>query len=284
MPLLEVGVGPLRRRWVSLPFTDRCAPLAARDSVRQELVRELDQARHELDVRSIEVRDHLEGADWSSHAGHWHELELAPDPDEVYGGFDSSRVKRKIRRAARDGLMVERGRSPEDLIDLFYGLHVDTRRRLGVPVQPRLFFVLLWERMLAQGLGFVLTARLDGTPVASAVFLESNRRLTYKFSASDRRYGNVPGTHAVMWRAIQDGCGAGARVLDLGRTEAGNEGLRTFKVGWGGVEEPLTYTVLASSPPSPKPNVAHRLLKPVLRRSPTVVARAIGSVAYRYTA
>jgi CelD/BcsL family acetyltransferase involved in cellulose biosynthesis len=284
MPVLEIGGRSGRRRWVSLPFTDRCHPLTSNPEGQRGFARQLGEARRELGMRSIEIRDHLEGADWVDGQGHWHEIMLAADPDEVYERFDASRVKRKLRKAAREGLQVERGQTREDLVELFYGLHLDTRRRLGVPVQPRRFFELLWERMLAAGLGFLITARLDGNPVASAVFLSANGRVTYKFSAFDRRYGNLPGTHAVLWQAIQDSCEEGARVLDLGRTETGNEGLRTFKLGWGGNEQPLVYSLFAPAPPSGRLQAAHGLLKPVIRRSPTIVARAIGSVAYRYTA
>jgi CelD/BcsL family acetyltransferase involved in cellulose biosynthesis len=282
MPVIEVGAR--HRRWASLPFTDRCAPLATRPSARSEFARQLEKARTDLGLRSIEVRDRLEGTGWSSDQGYSHEVELGPDPEQVYARFDSSRVKRKIRRAAREHLQVERGQSQKDLLEVFYRLHVETRRRLGVPVQPRSFFELLSERILARDLGFVLTARLEGTPVASAVFLAYNGRVTYKFSASDDRYGNVPGTHAVVWQAIQDSCAAGARVFDFGRTEIGNDGLRAFKLSWGADERPLAYTVLASSPPSSRLEVAQRLLKPVIRHSPTAFGRAIGALGYRYTA
>lgn len=284
MPLLEIGRQSRRRRWVSLPFTDRCHPLTAGAAAQQTFASQLNEARRELGVNSVEIRDQLDGADWAEHQGYWHEIGLTPDSDEVYARFDASRVKRKIRKAARDGLLVERGRSREDLVERFYGLHVDTRRRLGVPVQPRRFFELLWERMLAKGLGFVLTAHLQGNPVASAVFLSSHGRITYKFSASDRRYGNLPGTHAVLWQAIKDSCETGAQTLDLGRTEPDNEGLRTFKLGWGGSEQSLVYSLFAPRPPSGGLKAAHVLLKPIIRRSPNALARAIGSLAYRYTA
>ena len=188
LPVIEIGRS--RQRWVSLPFTDRCGVLSTERATAGELVQLLDEARGELDLRGIEIRDHVESAGWSTAEGHWHQLDLRPDPEFLFRHFHTLR-RRLIRRAAREGVVVDRAQSLGDLIQVFYELHLATRRRLGVPVQPRRFFELLWERMLAPGLGFVLIARRDGVPIASALFLAANGWVTYKFSASDRGYGNL---------------------------------------------------------------------------------------------
>jgi CelD/BcsL family acetyltransferase involved in cellulose biosynthesis len=280
IPVIEIGRS--RHRWVSLPFTDRCGVLSIDRAIAAELVHLLDKARGELDLRGIVIRDH-ERTGWSTVEGHWHQLDLRPDPEFLFRHFHTLR-RRLIRRAAREGVVVERAQSLEDLIQVFYELHLATRRRLGVPVQPRRFFELLWERMLAPGLGFLLIARHRGVPIASALFLAANGWVTYKFSASDRGYGNLGATDALLWNAIQEAHADGARSFDFGRTETGNEGLRAFKLGWGACEHPLHYTVLAPTPPSHKLKGAHELLKPVIRHSPKMIARAIGALAYRYTA
>jgi CelD/BcsL family acetyltransferase involved in cellulose biosynthesis len=282
LPIIEVGHAS-RRRWVSLPFTDRCAPLV-RAVPDAGLLDQLEHLRQALGLRSIEVRHRLAGRSaWIMPQGHWHELRLAPEPDELYAGFHKLRA-RLIKRAEREGVVVERAASRRELCEEFYGLHVATRRRLGVPVQPRRFFELLWDRMLAQELGYLLIARKGTTPIASAVFLASNGRLTYKFSASDSRYARLGGTNAVIWEAIRSACRNGDRALDFGRTEEGNSGLRAFKLGWGAREEPLEYTVIGPSAPSSGGGRARQAVGAVIRHSPGWVARAIGAVAYRYTA
>ena len=282
LPLIEVGAGA-RRRWVSLPFTDRCGPLAVDDATCAEFAALLADTRRELGLRRIEVRDRLPGG-WTTEQGHWHQLELSPDPEAIYARVHKSRVKGAIRRAAREGVLVERGETAHDLCDVFYRLHVMTRKRLGVPVQPRRFFELLWQRMLARGLGFVMIARRDGAPIAAAVFLTANGRVTYKFSASDRRFGTLGATHAVLWRAIEQSCLNGEREFDFGRTEPGNDGLRAFKLGWGAREETLHYTSIAAERPSAHGDAEHAMLKTLIRRSPAWTGRAIGALGYRYTA
>jgi CelD/BcsL family acetyltransferase involved in cellulose biosynthesis len=283
LPLIEVGRGS-RSRWVSLPFTDRCAPLVRTDAGAPMLAERLEHMRRELRLRSVEVRDRLaDESGWVVPRGYWHELPLMPEPDELRAGLHTLRV-RLLRRAAREGVVVERGGSKRDLCEVFYGLHVATRRRLGVPVQPRRFFELLWDRMLERQLGFVLIARKGTAPIAAAVFLANNGRVTYKFSASDSRYVRLGGSTAVLWEAIRSSCRNGDRVLDFGRTEADNPGLRAFKLGWGAHEEPLDYTVLAASAPSTGKGRGYDALRTVIRHSPSWVGRAMGAIAYRYTA
>jgi CelD/BcsL family acetyltransferase involved in cellulose biosynthesis len=283
LPLIEVGRGS-RRRWVSLPFTDRCAPLVRTDAGAARLGECLEHTRRELRLRSIEVRDRLAGrGGLVVPQGYWHELPLVSEPDELYAGLRRSTAQR-VRRAKREGIVVERGQSRRDLSEVFYGLHVSTRKRLGVPVQPRRFFELLWDRMLARKLGFVLIARQGTTPIASAVFLAANGRVTYKFSASDRRYARLGGTNAVLWEAIRSSCRNGDRVFDFGRTEEGNGGLRAFKLGWGAREAPLAYTIFAATAPSLGSRRTQAALGTVIRRSPPWVAQVIGALAYRYTA
>ena len=79
-------------------------------------------------------------------------------------------------------MRVVRGESAAD-VETFYRLHLQTRRRLGVPVQPRRFFALLLERVIRTGLGFVLTAHRDNVPVAGALFCAWNGTVMCKYSA-----------------------------------------------------------------------------------------------------
>jgi CelD/BcsL family acetyltransferase involved in cellulose biosynthesis len=281
LPAMEVG-GRLRgRRWVSLPFTDHCAPLADGE----DLVGVLDATRREAGVDAIEVRATLagEGA-WYAPQGHRHVLALDRGADEVLAGLHRS-TRSSIKRAARDGVVVAPIETLTELDRAFYRLHLVTRRRLGVPVQPRRFFELVWERMLEPGHGFALGAYKDDVPVAASIFLGWNRHVVYKYSASADEHRRLRGPHAILDAAVRRACDEGAATFDFGRTEVGNEGLREFKLSWGTEETQLSYTTLADKPPPDgSDGRALRALGAVIRRSPPWVARAIGEVAYRYTA
>jgi Acetyltransferase (GNAT) domain len=284
LPVALVG-GPLRKpRLAALPFSDHCAPLTTGDdpALADELLGALDELRSELGM-ALEVR-----APIGSRAGaqvvdsYWlHEIALEPDAEEVVQRFRrKSQILRGVRRAEREGLTVERRTDAAALAD-FYGLHVGTRRRQGVPTQPK-SFILRFADLFDLGLGFVMVVRDGDRPVAAAVFLAFNGRLIYKYGASDpaalgKRPNNLLFLDAIRW-----GCANGMQSIDLGRTDIGHESLREFKLSWGAEERTLEYHELADGERRPEGSGLARRAAPLIRRSPPVVSRLIGEALYRY--
>lgn len=284
MPVIEVGGAFRRRRWVSLPFTDWCQPLARSEAPGTDLVEELDAARRQAGVSQLEVRAHLAGdGAHASPVAVVHRLRLDPDPDCVYRRFKRLSVRKGITRAERHGVVIRQGESHLALTDVFYRLHLQTRRRLGVPAQPRRYFDLLWHHMIEPGRGFVLLAYTDGTPIAGAVFLAWNGTVIYKYGASDTRFWDLHPNHLVMWTAIRWGCAHGFDTFDFGRSELHHKGLRQFKSGWG-TEQSLMYTTIADHPAPPPEHRLQGAAGPVIRRCPLWVCRAVGQLLYRYAA
>ena len=155
-----------------------------------------------------------------------------------------------------------------------------------MPVQPRRFFRLLWENAISTGLGSVLIVEASAQPVAAAVFLAWNGTVIYKFGASDPSTRSLCPNHLLLWHAIRVACEQGYRWFDFGRTDVGQEGLRTFKLSWGAAEEPLIYRTLGGKPEpaSTGEGVATRVLGPVIRHGPLLLCRAVGETLYCYVA
>src|SRR5437773_1312134 len=115
--------GQPRRRWVPLPFTARCAPLGdVRHTTR--LVHELETARADAGVASIEVREPLplDGAERLTFVRHV--VRLEPDIDAVEQRYAPA-VRRAIRQAEASGARVRVGTAEDDLAGAFYALHVE---------------------------------------------------------------------------------------------------------------------------------------------------------------
>jgi CelD/BcsL family acetyltransferase involved in cellulose biosynthesis len=284
LPVVEVKA-PLRpRRWVSLPFTDVLPPLARNDAAVEELVAELAAHRERQGVGVAEIRAEVQGpgvhAAGESYA---HVLALQQDPDAVFRTFKRSQVQGAIEKGLREGAAVRVGTSPEDLTDVFYALHAQTRRRHGVPVQPRRFFESLWRRIVEPGLGFVLMAEVDARPVAGAVFLTWNGGVIYKYSAALPEFSAYRPTNVVLWHAIRWACENGYHTFDFGRTDLDNEGLRAFKRGWGTEERLATYSAIGDRPPAPAAR-SPRIVAALVRHSPVALSRLLGELFYRYAA
>ena len=283
LPVVEVRDPLRRRRWVSLPFTDHCPLLSGGQACDDELVATLRRRADSEGVASVELRTALPAAPAGERTvGVIHELALEPDEEAVQSRFHKSRVQASIARAARSGVVVRAAGNECDVADAYYRLHLRTRRRLGVPAQPRRFFRLLWTRVVEAGLGSVLLAEAGGETIAGAVFLHANGHVVYKFAASDERFRSLQPNHAVLWEAIRWGCEHGYRVLDFGRSADDDTGLRAFKGGWGAEERPLRYTTVVGAPRRSVPGGAGAALRPVLRRSPLWVVRGLGAAVYRY--
>jgi hypothetical protein len=137
--------------------SDICPPLVGGDRrLQAHLEAAIDAAAREAAVSSVEVR----GAPASDSAvavdaGLRHTLQLDRDPEAVYRRFKPKQVRHAIR--TRSGVVSLFLRlSGKELCRTFYALQTATRRRLGVPVQPRRYFSFLWRRIVEPGLGFVL--------------------------------------------------------------------------------------------------------------------------------
>jgi CelD/BcsL family acetyltransferase involved in cellulose biosynthesis len=283
LPVVEVRRPLGHRRWVSLPFTDQCAPLARGTVDWNSLVEDLDAARREAGVSSLEIRSSLEGRGMKAgQVGVTHTLRLESDPDALPPRFTRSSVRRQIKSAARDGVVIRREESSSALTDVFYRLHLQTRRRLGVPIQPRRYFELLWREVIEPGLGFVLLAYADEVPIAGAVFLAWNGTVSYKYGASDASSWRLHPNHLLMWTAIRWGCENGFQTFDFGRSDLAGTGLRQFKDSWGSQETSLVYTTLGDRIARPADSRMHAAVATVVRRSPAWVCRAMGELLYKY--
>jgi CelD/BcsL family acetyltransferase involved in cellulose biosynthesis len=282
LPVIEVSRRLGKPSWISLPFTDVCPPLV-NDEDAGRLAATFELARSDAGVDRLEVRGPFPGAPGTeTTAAVTHLLPLERDADVLARRFRPS-VRRNVRSGERRGVVVRRGESRSDLVEVFYRLQLHTRRRLGLPVQPRRFFSLLWEQMLDRELGFLLLAYVRQVPVAGAVFLAWNGTITFKYGASDSTFWRFRPNDVIFAEAIRWACINGYRTFDLGRTSIGSEGLRRFKLGWGAVEEPLVYTAFGEVRRA-APEWSNVLLAAAIRRSPVWLARGIGELFYKYAA
>lgn len=287
LPLLELRRSHRGPRFASLPFTDYCPPLTVS---LEAFTAGLIAWREAASVRDVAVHAALPttaGIDVTTRAVR-HVLDLDGSVAELEARMKGTQVLRAVKKARRAGLRATLGRSLKEA-RVFYGLHVLTRHRQGVPVQPRRFVDLLWKHVIDKELGFIVLVYLDRQPVAGALYLAWNRNLIYKFGASDPRFWELRPNNLAMWTAIEWAGEHGYRTLDFGRTDLDNQGLRDFKSRWGATELPLTYSYLgAAAHPSAAAAVRRARWRKlaldtagrVIRTSPPIVCRATGALLY----
>jgi len=275
------------RRFVSLPFSDHCQPLASAAELR-EILNYLHRQREKEQLRYIELRPvfndcslaaqdkFLPGERFSFHV-----IDLRPSLETIYKGFHSNCVRRKIKRAEREELLYESGRSSE-LLQKFRHLLLLTRRRHMLPPQPA-----SWFYNILRCLGDLVTIHVvsrNAVPVASILTLTYKSSTIYKYGCSDAQFNAMGGTSLLFWRAIQQAKSEGIEEFDLGRSNYDDPGLIAFKEHLGAVSSELIYY---RNPPL-RPNPAQRkrqissLPRQVLAHLPDPLFTGVGQLLYRH--
>jgi len=248
--LCKVSSSLTGSRLVSLPFSDHCDILASPDEI-DLLAGALKNELRKQVLDYIEVRpvaplpaDILGPHSRKTYC--FHEIDLTPSRDTLFKNCHRDSTQRVIRRAQRNpALVYDEGRSPT-FLHAFYELVGLTRRRHGVPPQPK-----KWFESLIKCFGDDLKIRVaydNRRPIAAILTLRYKDTLVYKYGGSSREHHRLGGMHLLLWRSLEDAKDAGLRVFDLGRSDIENHGLILFKDRWGARRSTLTYIRLLKSP------------------------------------
>jgi CelD/BcsL family acetyltransferase involved in cellulose biosynthesis len=290
--LCEVNSWLTGRRLVSVPFSDHCDLLVPISADLRVLIRSVEEELRLGNWSYAEVRPatakKLSGIIPTSEKTYYHhQLNLEPSLDELFRNLHKSSIQRKIQKAERENLEYQEGVS-ERFLDAFYELLVHTRRRHCVPPQPK-----KWFRILTNSFGEALKIRIaskDGRPVAAMLTIRHKDSLIYKYGGSHPQFRNLGGMHLLYWKSIQEAKSAGLKSFDLGRTDAHQQGLITFKRRWGADESTLTYWRFSGSRETDTSHMFDlcreswrvQFAKQVFRSLPTSVLPTVGGLLYKH--
>jgi hypothetical protein len=284
LPVMEVNSFLTGKRGVSLPFTDYCEPIASDAAQFRELFAAAVAFGKKQNWRYLELRggERFFPHEEPSACYYGHTLALAEGPRKLFAGLRDAH-RRNIKKAEKEKIAVVISASPDAVKD-FRRLNALTRREHGLPPQPRRFFQGVYDRILSQGMGFIILASFRGKAIAANVYFIFGDQILYKYGASERDCQHLRANNLVMWEAIKWGCEHGYRTLCFGRTEPENEGLRQFKAGWGAREYLIKYyrydlrkDVFIKAPTLVKPSY-----QKIFSKLPIPVLNMLGSILYRH--
>lgn len=242
-------VGP---RLVSLPFSDHAEPLVYSQESLLKLLAILEKGRAQGKWQSVELRPPSSEnslTDWPNYCDGQqfilHNLDLEPKLNQLFRGMHKDSTQRKIRKALREGLCYEEGRS-EAHLRKFFRLSVMTRRRKSLPPPP-----FEWFRNVVASLGERAKIRIATTKrgeLAGAVLtLNFKDTMLFKYGASDARFHNLGTMPFLLWQAIEEAKNTGANRFDFGRSEISNPGLIRFKDHFGAKRSALNHKVFPAT-------------------------------------
>jgi len=273
---------------VSLPFSDHCEPLFQDASSLEALLRGISE-RASGKFRYAEIRPR--STEFPTGSGGWaasgtysfHVLDLRPSIEELYSRLHHDSMQRKIRRADRESVVLEQGRS-DIFLKQFYALLLLTRRRHGLPPQP-----FAWFQNLVDCLGDRLTirlARVNDRPIASILTLRHKQTIVYKYGCSDERFHKLGGMPRLFWQIIEEARLQQLKELDLGRSDQNNPGLIQFKDHLGATKTVLNYWRFSQRPQLKRTGSGgawkSRITHSVLAKLPDGLFRLAGEIFYRH--
>jgi len=262
---------------VSMPFVNYGGPLGA-DAAVQRLVEGASEIARDRRVDLLELRSRqplpLDALSPPvSHRKITCVLDLSPgDAGAVWEGLDSN-VRRKVRRAQKEGFSVRFGC---EQVDAFYDVFSRHMRDLGTPTLPRQFFHALVE-------GFpediwIACAYAGGTPVAAGFGFQWLDQVELTWVSALQEYHRAYANMLLYWSVIERAANEQLRVFDFGRCTPGG-GTHRFKQQWGARDVPLYWyqPVAAGRAATPSPHERAFSWGPVLwKRLPLGLANALG--------
>jgi hypothetical protein len=271
-------------RLVSLPFSDHCDPLVQSPEAFQAICRAALEHRardawHSVELRPLDAALPPGPGFAKAQTYYVHRRNLRPPVDALYRTLHKDSVQRKIRRAEKEGLAYQAGRSDALVRDLYRLLDM-TRRRHRAPLQP-----LAWFRNLVDCFGERLCIRItyhQRAPTAGMLTVSHGRTTVYKYGGSDTRLNALGGMPFLFWQAMQEARELGAWELDLGRSDQDNPGLVTFKDRRGAARSVLTYWRSAGSKPDLSVSWKAGLAGRALSALPGGLRRAAGAMLYKH--
>ncbi|MFW9825969.1 MAG: lipid II:glycine glycyltransferase FemX [Candidatus Thorarchaeota archaeon] len=231
LPIMQINSWITGKRWVALSFSDHCKPLFQNEGYVNQFIEELIRKANENNYRCVEIRSKLPALqiDINKNVHYLHLSKLDGDAERLFKRFRKKGVQYCIKRANKTGIEVKKKYDMKSLIT-FYDLHLKTRKKLGVPTQPKKYFLNLWEYLIKDRLGFLMLSYYNDIPIAGGVFLRYKNNIVYKYGATDPAYMNLYANHALLWEVIKYGCKNGFQYMDWGRTDKGHEGLRKNRI------------------------------------------------------
>lgn len=281
LPLLRrrlMGCGPIL---VSVPYADEGGLCATTAEGERALLTAADALGRETGANYVELRqlDRSPQDDLpSDNTRVILRMPLPPSVEELQRSL-SSNMRKKVRRAGRDGLSAHDG--GREGVRPFYHVYVRNMRDLGSPMHSLRFFEALFDRF-PEAVLTVLIKR--GEAVAgAAVAVQFRDVLTVLCAHSLRSYHKLFPNNLLYWRLFEVAIERGCTVADFGRSPRGS-GIYEFKKLWGMEDHQLCCSILPLRR-TPKlgerrDSVAYRIFSRIWQGVPIPVARVIGPAVF----
>jgi FemAB-related protein (PEP-CTERM system-associated) len=160
--------------------------------------------------------------------------ELDPNPETMLKRLPRD-TRYMIRKSQKSGLQLECG---HEQVAPFYGLFLQSMRRLGTPTFPHNWFDNLVQEF--NTLVDVMMLSSNGAPVAGVFSFRFRDTILPYYAGASSEAPRLAANNLLYWELMTRSAAEGIRNFDFGRSKKGT-GAYGFKMQWNMAVCPLTY-------------------------------------------
>lgn len=279
------------KRLVSIPFATFSDPLVSSPEQMVSFLKILDEMYNQWGLSYIELRTfrapHLSrnsGFGMSCFHKH-HYLPLDRSPEDIRKTFHKSSVQGGIKKAEKNNIEIRFGEGISDLND-FYRVFLSTRKRLGLPPIPYIFFKSLWKKFQPLDHLTLLIGSYQGQPIGGLLLSAYKETINVEFAGDIASFRVLCVNHLLYWEAIKFAYRGGYRIFSFGLTSPLNRGLMAFKSRWGTKVVDMPHFFLpskyAQQEELKESSLKYRLIHEAAQRAPGHAYQLLGDFVYRH--
>lgn len=217
----------------SIPWRDRGGPIYRNENVLKGFIKYTEQIVHENKLKGFLWKDFYTKDLETRKYFQIVELDLASKSEEEL--WKQIKNRRNIKKAEKSELKFIAFDKREGIVDIFYELFVDTRRRLGVPVYNKKLFESTISN-LNNNSAFFSVEDKNGKVLAMILLVYNQKIAIYSYGASDSSGNEFRANEFLMWNTIITMKNLGVEKFDFGADSPLQESLIHYKLKWGGVQ------------------------------------------------
>lgn len=285
LPLFEAKSFIEGKRLVSIPFFPFGGVIGKDIQCKKELLKKAREMAETVRFLEIRQRNELEPELTENFVQQSpitdFLLYFGKTEEETFISLDK-RVRYDIKKAQRNNLKVQLGKEKK-LLDDFYEIYLNTKKKRGVPAWPYDLFKDALETCNC----LIGVTYLENKPIASAFFFLHKAEIEYGFAGADYKYAFLCPYYVLLWETIRYGIRNNYQVLDFGGTtkEMSEGTLYAFKERWCKKKKEISYYFYAGDkkkiPTLKRSFKAYKLYGKIWSLLPRIVIKKISPFVIR---
>lgn len=162
--------------------------------------------------------------------------------EQLWNNFEQ-RVRRAIRKAEKNLVIVERPILNKKLFEHFHHLHVKNISSKKGQTKPQSFFYFL-KKCFKQGKDYdIFVAKHESKSIAYLLTFYFKSFTEYYMPAYEFEKSDLQATSLLIWKSMKESLGKNAEYYNFGGTNINQKSLYLFKKGWDASDFHYNYFI-----------------------------------------